>query len=240
MEKIRYYKSLPLESVKNARSLGGYPSLDGKISSWSSFYRSASLDNISNKDIEFLKDLNIETIVDLRRPDEIRRKHKSLGKIKENFSYYNFSLSRRSMRKEEIERIIEGKDSISKSYKSIVENTDTMRELFKILANTKKPILYHCQEGKDRTGIVTMILLGLIGVRNSDIIADYEISSAKLGYIEDYPKDDRNSIFRITDPYNMKEIIGYIIKEYGSFEKYLKYIDVSDNQIEKLKEKLVE
>lgn len=240
MENIKYYKSLPLESVKNARSLGGYPSLCGKISSWSSFYRSASLDNISNKDIKFLKDLNIKTIVDLRRPDEIKRKHKSLGKIKENFSYYNFSLSKRSMRKEEIERIVSGEDSISKSYISIVENTKTMRELFKTLAKAKGPVLYHCQEGKDRTGIVTMILLGLIGVRNSDIIADYEISSANLGYIEDYPKDDKDSIFRMTDPYNMKEIIDYIIKEYGSFEKYLKYIEVEDKEIEKLKEKLVE
>jgi protein tyrosine/serine phosphatase len=37
-------------------------------------------------------------------------------------------------------------------------------------------VLFHCVGGKDRTGIVAMLLLALAGVTEDDIIADYELS----------------------------------------------------------------
>lgn len=99
--------------------------------------------------------------------------------------------------------------------------------------------LFHCQEGKDRTGIISMILLGLANVSRSDIIADYEISSAYLGYVERYDENEPYSVFRITSPYNMKEAYEYLIRKYESFEAYLAYAGVDKEIIEKLKGKLL-
>lgn len=240
MEKIKYLKRLPFESIKNARNLGGLPTLDGKVTSWSNFIRSANLDDISKKDISLLTDLGVSTIIDLRRDDEVIKNHKKLDDIKENFTYYQVSLSPRAMRYEEIQRIIDKKDTIGKSYISIIDNFKTMRRVFEILADNDKATLFHCQEGKDRTGIITMILYGLVNVARSDIIADYEISSANLGYIERYDQDEKGSVFRITNPYNMKEAIAYIIRKYRSFEGYLEYAKLDRDSIDRLKKKLVE
>src|SRR5699024_3456143 len=53
-------------------------------------------------------------------------------------------------------------------YKSHVLKEHAQHSLHKILellANTEKgAVLYHCSEGKDRTGLVTVVLLYLLGV----------------------------------------------------------------------------
>ncbi len=41
-------------------------------------------------------------------------------------------------------------------------------------------VLVHCVAGRDRTGLVTMLLLALAGVRAEDIADDYELSAVRL------------------------------------------------------------
>ena len=44
-----------------------------------------------------------------------------------------------------------------------------------------KPVFFHCGAGKDRTGTVAVMLLGLLGVSQSDIDRDYELTSFATG-----------------------------------------------------------
>jgi protein-tyrosine phosphatase len=37
-------------------------------------------------------------------------------------------------------------------------------------------VLFHCKRGHDRTGIISLLLLALVGVAPEDILADYEMS----------------------------------------------------------------
>ena len=37
-------------------------------------------------------------------------------------------------------------------------------------------VLFHCKRGHDRTGIIALLLLALVGVSPEDILADYELS----------------------------------------------------------------
>ena len=37
-------------------------------------------------------------------------------------------------------------------------------------------VLFHCKRGHDRTGIISLLLLALVGVSPEDILADYELS----------------------------------------------------------------
>ncbi len=48
------------------------------------------------------------------------------------------------------------------------------------------PIAYHCRSGADRTGVVSFIILALLGVDETDIAKDYELTlySSELGRIE--------------------------------------------------------
>lgn len=236
---MRYLKRLDIDNIKNARDLGGVPTLDHRSTKWHEFFRTASLDDINEADIEELKKLNISTIIDLRRINEIDFESESHKKIKENFDYHHISLAPdREFRKEEIEKIISGKISVGQSYRNLIDHYVAVKEIVEVLARAEGSVLYHCQEGKDRTGIVSMIIMGLADVARGDIIADYEISSAHLGYIERYDEDEPLSVFRITDPYYMKEAYDYVIRKYGSFEAYLLYAKCDQKDIDMLRSRI--
>lgn len=236
---MKYLKRLDIDNIKNARDLGGVPTLDHRSTKWHEFFRSASLDDAKDADIKDLKDLNISTIIDLRRENEIGFESESHKKIKENFDYHHISLAPdKEFRKEEIEKIISGQISVGQSYRNLIDHFVAVKEIVEVLANAKGSALFHCQEGKDRTGIVSMIIMGLADVARGDIIADYETSSAHLGYIERYDEDEPLSIFRITDPYYMKEAYDYVIRKYGSFEAYLLYAKVDQKDIDALRRRI--
>src|SRR5206468_7178285 len=42
---------------------------------------------------------------------------------------------------------------------------------------TNHPMVFHCTAGKDRTGLMAMLLLGALGVSDDDIVADYELTT---------------------------------------------------------------
>lgn len=237
---MKYCKRLALDNVKNARDLGGVPTLDGNITKWNNFLRTANLDDISDSEIKTLKDYGIETIIDLRREREIPFGSEEHKRIIDNFKFNHISLAPdNEFRKEEIEQIINKEISIGTTYRNLIDNFSKIRQIMEVFAKTEKAILFHCQEGKDRTGIISMILLGLANVARADIIADYEISSAYLGYIERYDEHEPLSVFRITNPYSMKEAYDYIERKYKTFEDYLLYAKVDQDIIDKVKNKLI-
>ncbi|WP_300009208.1 tyrosine-protein phosphatase [Pseudonocardia sp.] len=49
-----------------------------------------------------------------------------------------------------------------------------------LVAGSPGPVLVHCTAGKDRTGIVVAVLLRAVGVRRSDVVADYLRTEANL------------------------------------------------------------
>ncbi|WP_040397526.1 tyrosine-protein phosphatase [Anaerococcus senegalensis] len=240
MEKIKYLKILPFENIKNARSLGGYPTYDGKITSWDSFIRSANLDSLTENDMALLKDLNVSTIIDLRREEETKNNGEKIEIIKNNFTYKQISLMPLPMKQEDIQKIIERKISIGNSYISLIDNFSAIKEILEILAFADGSVLYHCQEGKDRTGIISMILLLIANSPREIIMADYEVSSANLGYIDMFKAEEAESIFRITSPYNIKEAMDYIISKYKNIEFYLEKVGIDNKTLKKLKEKMIE
>lgn len=237
---MTYYKRIPFDTIKNFRDLGGIPTIDGKLVKWGKIYRSANMDMISDIDIKKMKDFKIATIVDLRRDSEIKKYFKNIDKIKNEFHYNHVSLAKTDFGEKEIKEIIQGKVSIGQSYRELINNYEAIRDILSIIAYSDDSVVFHCQEGKDRTGIITMIIYGILNVDKIDIIADYEISSAYLGYVSEYDIKEEYSVFRITSPYNMKEAYNYIIEEYGSFDSYIDKLKLDKKLLEKLKYKMLD
>ena len=44
-------------------------------------------------------------------------------------------------------------------------------------------VIVHCNVGKDRTGVVVALLLGLAGVPTETIVDDYAVSAGYLGHV---------------------------------------------------------
>lgn len=235
----KYIKRYPLKDVQNARDLGGVPTLDGNVTNWGKFIRTATLDDAKDYDINYLKEMGVTRVIDLRREGEIAPHKESIDKIKDNFDYYNVSLAGdMEFRQEDIDKIVNKEISVGASYRNLIDNYKAVKEIMEIFADNDGVSLFHCQEGKDRTGIISMILMGISNVARADIIADYEVSSAHLGYIERYDEEDPFSVFRITSPYNMKEAYDYILRKYKTFDDYLLYAKVDRETIEKVRKKI--
>ena len=89
------------------------------------------------------------------------------------FTCYNYPLSINA-------KVPNSENDVIENYYRMIENDRAIADIFVTMANSAGGILFHCQEGKDRTGIISALLLLLAGVSDIDIYADYEISNIYL------------------------------------------------------------
>jgi len=76
-------------------------------------------------------------------------------------------------------------DEVSLSYFRMLD--ESFEELMGIMLNAKSNVLYFCNAGKDRTGIVTAVLLHRLGMPREYIVADYMKSAENLkGFLAEY------------------------------------------------------
>ena len=76
--------------------------------------------------------------------------------------------------------IEEGGKTMLVTYK---EQTKQCFEFVVDCVRNNKPIYFHCSLGRDRTGTLDILLLGLLGVREGDIAKEYEVTYfAPVGY----------------------------------------------------------
>src|SRR2546429_1763595 len=61
---------LHFPNLLNARDLGGYPTVDGAQTSWRSLVRADDLAQLTAEGVRALADYGVETVVDLRWPEE--------------------------------------------------------------------------------------------------------------------------------------------------------------------------
>ena len=161
-----------LSNTINTRDLVVYPIDCGRTTVYKAFLRSDAPIQVSDEDIELLLSNTIRTIVDLRSDDEIQSKPCALKNHK-NFEYYHCKIYGDGYLPESIEEV-------PISYFKMVEEQKTILNIMRVFAKAKGGILYYCTAGKDRTGVISALLLLLAGVSKTDILADYHISQVYL------------------------------------------------------------
>ncbi|KAJ9088299.1 hypothetical protein DSO57_1024436 [Entomophthora muscae] len=112
-----------------------------------------------------------------------------------------------------------------------------------ILFNAHEPFLIHCSHGKDRTGVVTALLLSVIGVPRKDIISDYAATSKSYFPIQKHVDAEFESVgfnrdFATAREETMDSLLLYIEAKYGSVTNYLEEIGFDQSQQNELRMKL--
>lgn len=91
-------------------------------------------------------------------------------------------------------------------------NHPWVKQVLELLAASEGVVLFHCFTGKDRTGLLAALLLGLCGVPREDVEADYAVSQIYLGdvyrwmreMIPDFRDRELSSPFFSTAPENIR------------------------------------
>jgi protein-tyrosine phosphatase len=177
-------RRMPLTGAVNFRDLGGYVTIDGKVTAWRRLFRSDSLAELTDDDIPQVNALGLRRIFDLRAPEE-RRTRPSRMPASERTQVHEpgFYLNRTDDLLEIVNRNAASAENVVEVLKDIyrqalIKDIDAFREAIDLFINSNEfPTLVHCTSGKDRTGIFIMLILTIIGVPRETIIYDYMLTN---------------------------------------------------------------
>ncbi len=141
------------------------------------YLRSDCPDKITRDEINWLKKNNILTIVDLRDESECLKRNCILEE-EEGFTYYHMPVTGGGAVPDSVE-------AVKESYIKMVD--DKMYKIVDAIMNAETNVLYFCNAGKDRTGVVSAIILKKLGFEEDVIIDDYMRSKDNLmGFLKEF------------------------------------------------------
>jgi protein-tyrosine phosphatase len=187
---------IELASVPNLRDVGGYATRDGGRVRTGVLYRSTELGKLADEDMATFGRLGIRTVFDLRTEGEREAEPDRLPGGTE-LVVCNVLADSQQTAPAQLQRVLtdaalaqrvlgDGKaaELFAQAYRDIVSLPSALaayRRLFTaILDGDRRPALFHCTTGKDRTGWGAGALLTLLGVSEEDVLADYMITNRDL------------------------------------------------------------
>jgi len=153
------------------------------------YIRSDYPGKLSDEEVRWLQQNDVTTIVDLREEKEYATRPCRLEK-EEGFLYYHLPVT--------------GGGDTPKSPEAVAETylgmlDDQMERIISTIMNAESNVMYFCSAGKDRTGVVSAVILKRLGYRDQMIIDDYMESKENLmeflaAYVREHPQLDINII----------------------------------------------
>lgn len=240
-------RRIDLEGCLNFRDLGGYPAEGGRRIRWRTLYRSDALHHLSQAAADrFVGELAIGDIVDLRSTAELEADGRGeLTDRPPRFHHLPLFDGDASEGRAQAEQI-----TLADRYFLMAEFAqEPIARVIDTLAGSDAPAVYHCAAGKDRTGVISAVLLGLLGVGDELIVMDYAASQEQLdaivdrlmrseGYqemFEQLPPDTLHA-----EPETMETLLERVREKYGDMAGYAREIGVTDATVERLRARLLE
>lgn len=175
------------DALDNFRDYGDYAAGERRIRR-GRLFRSAHQARASEADLRRLADLDITTIVDLRRPSE-RREQPSrrppgfAGAVIETAHDDGGEAPHITFLKESDLTETSGRAFMTDVYRKLAfepSHLDLFARYFRALGEADGAVLIHCAAGKDRTGMLAALTHHLLGVGRDDMVADYMLTNTAV------------------------------------------------------------
>ena len=153
------------------------------------YVRSDYPGKLTDDEVRWLYQNDITTIVDLREEKEYVSRPCRLEK-EEGFSYYHLPVTGGGDTPDSSEAVV-------RTYLGMLD--DQMERIISTIMNAESNVMYFCGAGKDRTGVVSAIILKRLGYSDQVIIDDYMETKENLmeflvAYVKEHPQVDINII----------------------------------------------
>jgi protein-tyrosine phosphatase len=244
---MRMTGGIEFERLHNFRDLGGHPTAGGALTRRRVFYRSDSLAKLRTvNDIRRFEQLGVRTVVDLRYPREIER----TGRVPEldGLRYVNLSIEHRPYDQATLGADLDPWRFLADRYLEMAKDgAREIREVLDVLAAPDAgPAVFHCASGKDRTGLIAMLVLTLVGVPEVSVVKDFtltELATERLiaDWTEAHPDGELTwPTYGRAPEEPMALFLADLKAEYGSVQGYAgTELGVDAGLVEALVEKFV-
>lgn len=221
------------DGIKNARSLGGIAVCGGRRVREDCLLRSAHLADASARDISRIESLGLKYIVDFRDELEMQRspdlsvpgaEHRAMQALP----------TFKDRGKRETAQIPDFDATFAEVYTNLAQSEEARlayKGFFRTLLEAKgEPVLWHCTQGKDRTGVAAILLLTCLGADWADIEADYFLSNKGLEcmlhepmpeHMRRWPEEVRQKLILVRREL-LELYLEKLTQRWGSIEGYLR------------------
>lgn len=242
-------RRLAWDACYNVRDLGGYPTSDGGQTRWRAVLRADNLCRLTPAGCEALVAHGVRTIIDLRNPRE-------LAIDPHPFAGADLVAGRPAYRHLPLE------DETDAVTRAMVEAAEVVPALYGVMLDRNQArigaiveaiaaapdgaVLIHCHAGKDRTGLVSALLLALAGVPNRTIAEDYALSDDYLQPLYDDwlasiddPVERERVVRRWSTPVeNMLAVLAGLEERHVGARAYVRAGGVSDEGLARVRSRL--
>jgi protein-tyrosine phosphatase len=228
--------------ILNIRDIGGYTAKDGRVTAKGRFIRSAGLSGSGEEGKAGLIELGVDCVIDLRSTSE-REFLPDLAEDIPGIHYVHVPMLDYIASSFSTNNYHEFPSSMAELYCSLLANSqDSFGRVFEIFANERfKRCLFHCTAGKDRTGVTAMLLLGMAGVDDEQIIADYTLTDELLSgtWLSRGGPGVPNYVLLAAEE-NMSFTLDFFRETYGDFEVYFNRIGIDKTARKRILKKLLD
>ena len=225
------FRHIVLSGAYNIRDLGGYRRKDGGTTRHERVFRADSPHRLEPEDIDTLLGSGLRTVIDLRAPHETKSAPSALGEL-DAIDYLHLPLYDALAPGHMHQGTSAAEDPLPAFYARTLDTRGPqIAEVMQAIAEADPGVvLFHCTAGKDRTGLISALLLGNAGVEDEDIVADYarteHLISDLVAEFLDLAREngtDLDAYRRVlrARPETMRKVLADLSKRYGTAEEYL-------------------
>ena len=233
---MTFSRQVVLDGCFNFRDLGGYRTSDDRWVRPERMFRADGPHALTEGDTATLRALGLATVIDLRTPEEVGQRG-CYPTVVSDVIEYHLPMVDVLPDIDDLAGWIDPSVTARRYREMLEQGRDAVAEILAILTDPSAyPAVFHCSAGKDRTGLIAAIVLGILGVPDDVIVSDYTSSAAPMRklvahYQATYP-DAAEQLTRVApamlaaDPEAMSLLIRGLRRDHATFSGYASAIGV--------------